>query len=173
MGEKRRNSHLVKRALCPVPSRGVLYFYLLFVGKRIKSILSSFVSIRFIFLSTAWHDEMRARAHHPSEFGKSMTLNFPYFSQQIGNSIGWGRLHDVKCDSSLIIFEFEEFKVNCWIMCVYDSLWHNYGATRKAARQLYVAQCRRTSSPIISRLRTIFEAIKINDLKIFINKSLV
>lgn len=111
-GRKREKFRIRRNVRVPCAARGVHYFYLLFARKRIKSILSSLVSFRFTFLSTVWRDEMRAPVVRTY-----MTLNFPYFSQQIGNSIEWGRLYDVECDSSLIIFEFEEFKVNCWIMC--------------------------------------------------------
>lgn len=112
-GQKKREiSHSAKRACGLCRARGVHYFYLLFVRKRTESILFSLVSIHFLIDSMArWNCARQSSENtHDIEFSVFFATNRKLY--RMGAT-----LYDVECDSSLIIFEFEEFKVNCWIMC--------------------------------------------------------
>lgn len=108
-GQKKREiSHSAKRACGLCRARGVHYFYLLCVRKRTESILFSLVSIHFLIDSMArWNCARQSSENtHDIEFSVFFATNRKLY--RMGAT-----LYDVECDSSLIIFEFEEFKVNC------------------------------------------------------------
>lgn len=173
-GTKRKKRIGAFGEICCERASGVLFLSI------VCSTANVLVFLSFHFLIDSHMSDMDS-VNRPKIY---MKLNFAKTNRKLSK---WGDAHRARCEMWFMFdkkIEFEEFQSE---LCTNAPMrrhpeWCTHTSHTEGGTAIYfsvpfvrcVCVCRRTSSsPIIFHLRTIFEAIKINDLKIFINKSLV